>query len=78
MVLTLDSLAYRYKCLPSEVLERANTLDLHVMDIANRWTKKQREDADNERTGGKSVLITPKLSIEQMKAMLDSVKQERK
>ncbi len=33
-ILMIDGLGKRYGMLPSEVLERSNTLDLYIMDIA--------------------------------------------
>ena len=43
MMLTLDNLAKRYKCLPSEVYQRADTLDLYVLDVAAKWQKYQQD-----------------------------------
>jgi len=43
MILTLDNLAKRYKCLPSEVYVRANTLDLYVLDVAAKWAQHQQD-----------------------------------
>lgn len=34
MILTLDTMAERYKLLPSELLSRGSTLDLYIMDAA--------------------------------------------
>ena len=70
MVLTLDNLASRYNCLPSEALQRATTLDLYVLDVSAKWSKYQSELA--EGTGTKA---TPKLSQEQMMSMIKSVKE---
>jgi hypothetical protein len=38
----LDSLAHRYGCLPSEVIARANTLDLFVIDAAISYDNYQQ------------------------------------
>jgi hypothetical protein len=50
MILTVNNLAKTYKLLPSEVLERASTFDLFVLDVATRYTRHQQDIAD-----GKSV-----------------------
>lgn len=41
MMLTLDTLAHRYGMLPTEVLTRATTLDITVMDVALSYEAKQ-------------------------------------
>ena len=71
MVLTLDNLAHRYKCLPSEALARATTLDLHVLDVSAKWSKYQSDKAE----GKTSATITPNLSQEEMLAMINRVKE---
>ena len=68
MTITLDNLATRYHCLPSQALEQATTFDLHVLDVSTRWANYQHELAT---TGKKPV---PKLSEQQMMQMLESVK----
>lgn len=75
MVLTLDNLAHRYNCLPSEALGRATTLDLYVLDISARWSKYQQEKAEQ---GNDNVKPAPKMSVEQMQAMVNSVKERNK
>ena len=69
-MITLDNLAHRYRCLPSEALSRATTLDLVVLDVSARWTNKKY----NEEHGKKEEVITPNLSTEQMQAMLNRVR----
>ena len=70
MMITLDNLAHRYNCLPSEALSRATTLDLMVLDISARWSNKKIAEAN----GKKEETITPKLSAEEMQAMIDRVR----
>lgn len=41
-MLMLDSLAHRYGCLPSEVIARATTLDLFVIDAAISYDNYQQ------------------------------------
>ena len=70
MMLTLDNLANRYHCLPSEALARATTLDLHVLDISARYNLRQNDIAQGRAPS------TPQLSQEQMRAMLDQVREK--
>jgi hypothetical protein len=48
MILTLDTLGERYSMLPSEVLCRASTLDLYVMDVALSYHDHQRKKSENK------------------------------
>lgn len=46
----LDSLAERYKMLPSQVLEQASTLDLYVFDVAVSYRiQAQQREQDREK-----------------------------
>lgn len=72
MYLTLDNLAHRYSLLPSEVLERASTLDLYILDLGTRYKNYQHEVAAND--GRKP---SPKLTTEQMMAMMQRVKEQK-
>lgn len=74
MLISLDNLAARYHCLPSEALARASTFDLHVLDVSARWSKYQQEKADR---GESSAEITPKLSVDEMKAMIARVRERK-
>jgi len=47
MILSLDNLAHRYHCLPSEALSRATTFDLYVLDVSTRWQIHQQEQDRN-------------------------------
>jgi hypothetical protein len=68
MIVTLDTLANRYNCLPSEALARATTLDLQVLDISTRFMQRQRDIADGK------LPAAPELSQEEMMAMLAEVR----
>ena len=68
MIITLDNLASRYHCLPSEALARSTTFDLYVLDVSSRWSNYQQEMA---ATGRPPV---PKLSQERMLDMIKQVK----
>lgn len=68
MLLTLDNLAHRYNCLPSEALGRATTFDLYVLDVSARYSKYQNEIQD----GG-----TPKGKLPSQKEMIDMIAKAR-
>lgn len=70
MILTLDNLAKRYGVLPSEALDRASTFDLRVLEIQSQWERRQRDIAE----GKTSVKPAPKLSQDQMLAMIERVR----
>ena len=72
MMITLDNMAQKYGLLPSEVLDRASTFDLAVMDISTRWQREQRARAE-----GKSTIEKPKLTQEQMLAMIKNAKERK-
>lgn len=48
MIITLDNIGERYGLLPSEVLSRASTLDLYVMDAALSYRDHAQKKANNE------------------------------
>jgi hypothetical protein len=68
MLLTLDNLAHRYNCLPSEALGRATTFDLYVLDVSARYSKYQNEIQD----GG-----TPKGKLPSQQEMIDMIAKAR-
>lgn len=72
MILSLDNLAHRYHCLPSEALARASTFDLYVLDISARWANHQ-SDPDKPTTPK-----APKLTQQQMLDMIKAVKERKK
>lgn len=70
MMLTLDNLATRYHCLPSEALSRASTFDLYVLDVSAKWARHQQDVQEGRTPSGKLP------SQEEMKAMIASVRSE--
>lgn len=65
MILMIDTLADRYKMLPSEVMDRGTTFDLYVMDAAISYHNHQaRKDS------GKP----PEYTQEEMLEMIKKVK----
>lgn len=70
MILTLDNLAARYHCLPSEAMARGTTFDLYVLDVSAKWSQYQQDVRD----GKAPAKPLPKLSAEQMKQMIQEVR----
>lgn len=68
MVLTLNNLAEKYKCLPSEAMARATTLDLYVLDVSTKWLKHQQGLADGKAPEVKEP------SQDEMLAMIERVR----
>jgi hypothetical protein len=46
--LLIDSLARTYGCLPSEVLSKADTFDIMVMDVSMAWQTIQNSKRENK------------------------------
>jgi hypothetical protein len=63
-------LAKTYHLLPSEVLARATTFDLMVADAMMTWEQEQQDRANGKQP-------TPQLSQEQMRAMLERVRNKQ-
>ena len=70
-MITIDNLAHRYGILPSEALARANTFDLAVLDISAKWERYRNDRANGIKPPA------PKLTQEEMRAMIDSVNQRK-
>ena len=66
--MTIGALAKQYRLLPSEVRARATTYDIMVYDVMMTWEEDQRKKANGERS-------VPKLKQEDMRAMLERVRQ---
>ena len=48
MILTLDNLATRYHCLPSQAMAQGNTFDLYVLDVSAKWSKRQQDISEGK------------------------------
>ena len=68
MLITLDNLAHRYQCLPSEALSRATTFDLYVLDVSTKWLRYQQDKAEGR---------TPSTKLPSQAEMLDMIKKAR-
>jgi hypothetical protein len=75
MILTVDNLASRYHVLPTEVMSRATTFDMHVMDVATRYARHQQERAEIEQDlrSGRTRPVAPP-DEQQMQDMLERVR----
>jgi hypothetical protein len=71
MLLTLDNLANRYNCLPSQALANGTTFDLHVLDVSAKWSKRQNDIAEGKSPQSK----VPTQS--EMVAMIERVKERK-
>ena len=71
MLLTLDNLANRYNCLPSQALANGTTFDLHVLDVSAKWSKRQDEVANGKAPR------TKQPTQEEMLAMIARVKERK-
>jgi len=67
MLLSIDALGKRYSLLPSEVMLKASTFDLVVLDAALGYQTYIQDKADGKKA-------TPKLSQDEMMAALERVR----
>jgi hypothetical protein len=65
MLLTVHNLAKTYGLMPSEIMSRATTFDLYVLDVSTRHSKYQQDVAQ-----GRSQRQTPGLTIGKMQDMI--------
>ena len=69
MILSIDALGKRYSLLPSEVMIKASTFDLVVLDAAMGFQSYLQDKADGKKQ-------TPKLSQEEMMAAMERVRKD--
>jgi hypothetical protein len=69
MILSIDALGKRYSLLPSEVMTKASTFDLVVLDAALGFQSYLQDKADGKKQ-------TPKLSQEEMIAAMERVRKD--
>jgi len=67
MLLTIDNLAHRYNCLPSEALARATTFDLHVLDLSAKWRNHQTDVANGVETDKSNHNLTQEEMLDMLK-----------
>lgn len=74
MYISLDNLAHRYSILPSEALQRGNTLDFRVMEVAAKWEVRQKRLADPvEAAKVKAEDLNKQYSDKDLQNMIDTV-----
>ena len=76
MMMTLDFVAQRYGVLPSELLERGNSLDIIIADKAQSYMNELQKQAQAKSSGHSYTKPAPELSEKEMLDMLDRVKQQ--
>lgn len=64
MIITIDTLASRYSLLPSEVMQRASTFDLAIMDAAIAYTNYVNRDPN----------APPEVAVEDLIKIRDNAK----
>jgi hypothetical protein len=69
MLLCIDAIGKRYSLLPSEVMTRASTFDLVVLDASLGYQKYIQDKADGNKQ-------SPQLSQEEMIKMMERTKQK--
>jgi hypothetical protein len=69
MLLSIDALGKRYSLLPSEVMSKASTFDLVVLDAALGYQNYIQDKADGKKE-------VPKLSQEEMMAQIKRVRKD--
>jgi hypothetical protein len=77
MILVLDSCCKRYGVLPTDLMNRGSSLDMHVADIGYQfesWCQKEAETKSRRPMSQKSLPVTPDLTTEQMKQMIERVR----
>jgi hypothetical protein len=72
-ILMVDSMASRYGMLPTEVLAKANTVDVFILEQALAYHNRAK---DPDYDPSKPTL--PKLSQATMKAMIERVRKEQR
>lgn len=70
-VILLDRVAQRYGCLPSEVLLRADTLDIHVLNVSAAWENHQQAHSQSGK-------VPPLVPASRLQKMMQSVKQSNR
>lgn len=65
MTVMIDALAERYGLLPSEVIARADTYDLYVMDVAMSYANHRNAKAEGR---------APDYTTEELQAMMEATR----
>ena len=62
LIMLIDTMADRYKMLPSEVMNRASTFDIYVMDAALSYQNYQRKKQEGK--------LAEELSTDELQEMM--------
>ena len=68
----LDGVAQRYGVLPSELLDKGNSLDITIANLAQEYVNRKTAEANGQHT----TRAAPNLTVEEMQAMIDRVKEK--
>ena len=68
----IDGVATRYHVLPSEVMSRADTFDLMVMDVAQSWHNHQQRLAESRARGEPDPV--PEIPLNTLQQMIERVR----
>jgi len=69
-LLQIDGLGKRYGLLPSEILKRATTIDLYIMDAVMSWEEYQHKKQNNKN-------LVPHVTQEQLLRILNKNKNDQ-
>ena len=75
LTFTIDSVCKRYGLLPSEFLNRGNSLDLYIADIAQQFETYVHNKHMNKNMP--SIPEPPELTEDEMLAMIKRVKEQQ-
>ena len=75
MILTVHNLAENYKCLPSEVMHRATTFDLYVLDVHTKWLKYQHQRSANKQANPNAPEV-PVMSVKDLASMITKARSD--
>ena len=68
----IDALASRYHLLPSEVLAKADSVDIYIMDAALSYRKYMEEEELHKQ--GKGPKPAPVMPVDKLQEILDRVR----
>jgi hypothetical protein len=66
----LDGIAQRYGVLPSDFLSRGNSFDITIANLAQEYINRKTAEANGETVARPA----PKLTVEEMQAMIAKVR----
>lgn len=68
LILSLDTMAERYKILPSELMVRATTFDLYIMDAALSYHDYKRKLSEGK--------VAEQYTVDELQSMMSKVKEQ--